>query len=285
MASAAKLGIDWWTLTSSESARRDLSGWPIASAAYTIEGILGRGTFGLVLRARRHPSRWQSAASVAIKVTPRASRSASRELSVMLRLCSAGAAASGVIQLQEYFFATGNYSGGASKLMLCQVLPLYGTSLRSYVDNVSDAFGPVGRIVLARSIGRQLAAALSYIHNLRICHRDVKPENVLVRHLERGGDVSCVLADFGSAKVHDVPGDAGESDIPLESVPYVCGIQYRAPELLFGCTTYTYASLWESSRKCKAKHGPCVPSSRSATNGLGMVALLDPSLRMTLLAP
>jgi serine/threonine protein kinase len=246
MAAATRLGIDLRTLASSESARRKLIGWPLESAAYTVEDILGRGTFGLVLRARRHPSYWQSSIAVAIKITPRASRCASRELAIMLRLVSAAAAASNVIQLQEYFFATGdlNWSDGAgprSNMVLCQVLPLYDTSLRHHVDQVSDALGPVGRIALARSVGRQLAVALSYIHNLRICHRDVKPENVLVRRLDGAGDVRCVLADFGSAKIHEMTGDAGEGDMPRGSVPYVCGIQYRAPELLFGCANYLCA--------------------------------------------
>jgi serine/threonine protein kinase len=273
MALAAKLGVDLWTLASSESARRDLLGWPIASAAYTIEGILGRGTFGLVLRARRHPSHWQSSAAVAIKVTPRASRSASRELSVMLRLASAGAAASGVIQLQEYFFAT----SGASKLILCQVLPLFDTSLRSHVDNASDRLGPAGRIALARSVGSQLAAALSHIHHLRISHRDVKPENILVRHLEANGNVRCVLADFGSAKVHNAPGDARGNGATQKSVPYVCGIQYRAPELLFGCTTYTCGSLRKSNRKCRARHGRlCRPCGAAREAGVRLCCWVCP---------
>ena len=36
---------------------------------------------------------------------------------------------------------------------------------------------------------------LLYIHSLGICHRDIKPHNMLVKH----GRVS--LCDFGSAKI------------------------------------------------------------------------------------
>ena len=78
--------------------------------------MLGRGTFGVVMRARRHPNQWQGSAPVAIKITPRATQGASRELSTMLRLRSEEGAASCVIQLQEYFFATSGNS-----LFLCQV--------------------------------------------------------------------------------------------------------------------------------------------------------------------
>ncbi len=40
----------------------------------------------------------------------------------------------------------------------------------------------------------QILKGLSYIHSLRICHRDIKPHNMLVKGWE------LVLCDFGSAK-------------------------------------------------------------------------------------
>ena len=40
----------------------------------------------------------------------------------------------------------------------------------------------------------QILKGLSYIHSLNICHRDIKPHNMLVK----GWDL--VLCDFGSAK-------------------------------------------------------------------------------------
>lgn len=40
----------------------------------------------------------------------------------------------------------------------------------------------------------QMLRSLSYIHSLSICHRDIKPHNMLVRSWE------LVLCDFGSAK-------------------------------------------------------------------------------------
>ena len=59
-----------------------------------------------------------------------------------------------------------------------------------------------------------------------ICHRDIKPQNLLVdpsSHLMK-------LCDFGSAK-RLVRGDA--------NVSYICSRYYRAPELIFGATTYS----------------------------------------------
>lgn len=50
--------------------------------------------------------------------------------------------------------------------------------------------------MLGKIYSYQMFRALAYIHNLSICHRDIKPQNVLVdTKLNR-----LVLCDFGSAK-------------------------------------------------------------------------------------
>ena len=72
----------------------------------------------------------------------------------------------------------------------------------------------------------QLFRALAYIHSLGICHRDIKPPNLLVD--PESGVLK--LIDFGSAKVLT----AGEAN-----VAYICSRYYRAPELIFGATDYT----------------------------------------------
>jgi len=74
----------------------------------------------------------------------------------------------------------------------------------------------------------QICRALSYIHSLGICHRDIKPQNLLINPESH----ELKLCDFGSAKVLVV----GESN-----VSYICSRYYRAPELLFGAIEYTGA--------------------------------------------
>ncbi|CAJ0642297.1 3982_t:CDS:2 [Entrophospora sp. SA101] len=72
----------------------------------------------------------------------------------------------------------------------------------------------------------QLFRSLAYIHSLGICHRDIKPQNLLLN--PASGVLK--LCDFGSAKilVHGEP-----------NVSYICSRYYRAPELIFGATNYT----------------------------------------------
>ena len=70
------------------------------------------------------------------------------------------------------------------------------------------------------------------MHSLGICHRDIKPQNVLINprtHVVK-------ICDFGSAK----------RLTPDESnVSYICSRYYRAPELIFGATNYTVAvDIW-----------------------------------------
>lgn len=74
----------------------------------------------------------------------------------------------------------------------------------------------------------QLLRSLAYTHAWGICHRDIKPQNLLIdptSHVLK-------LCDFGSAKilVQDEP-----------NVSYICSRYYRAPELIFGATKYTTA--------------------------------------------
>jgi serine/threonine protein kinase len=78
----------------------------------------------------------------------------------------------------------------------------------------------------------QLSRALAHIHSLGICHRDIKPQNLLVNPTNQ----QLKLCDFGSAKAL-VRGEP--------NVAYICSRYYRAPELIFGSTDYTTAiDIW-----------------------------------------
>eukprot|EP00951_Prasinocladus_malaysianus_P026890 scaffold239844_cov43-Prasinocladus_malaysianus.AAC.1 len=78
----------------------------------------------------------------------------------------------------------------------------------------------------------QMCRSLNYIHREGVCHRDIKPQNLLVDTRTH----TLKLCDFGSAK-QLVRGEP--------NISYICSRYYRAPELIFGATDYTTAiDVW-----------------------------------------
>ena len=78
----------------------------------------------------------------------------------------------------------------------------------------------------------QVARALNYVHSMKIAHRDIKPQNILIDPSTN----KVYLCDFGSAKVlHE------ES----KNVSYICSRYYRAPELLMEARDYNESiDIW-----------------------------------------
>jgi glycogen synthase kinase 3 beta len=99
----------------------------------------------------------------------------------------------------------------------------------------------------------QLLRSLAYIHSVGICHRDIKPQNLLLN--PPTGILK--LCDFGSAKIL-VEGEP--------NVSYICSRYYRAPELIFGATNYT-TNIGESR---------LTPVARARTGRARMRAAADP---------
>jgi len=81
---------------------------------------------------------------------------------------------------------------------------------------------------LVKSYLRQLLEGISYCHQNRVLHRDLKPQNLLVNSK---GEIK--LADFGLARAFSVP---------VRSYTHeVVTLWYRAPEILLGTKFYTGA--------------------------------------------
>eukprot|EP00730_Choanoeca_flexa_P004898 TRINITY_DN11833_c0_g1_i4.p2 TRINITY_DN11833_c0_g1~~TRINITY_DN11833_c0_g1_i4.p2 ORF type:complete len:358 (+),score=59.42 TRINITY_DN11833_c0_g1_i4:387-1460(+) len=89
-------------------------------------------------------------------------------------------------------------------------------------------------LLMVKLFAYQMFRALAYLHAKGICHRDIKPQNLLV-DAARG---ILKLCDFGSAKIL-VEGEP--------NVAYICSRYYRAPELIFGATHYSVRiDCWSS---------------------------------------
>jgi serine/threonine-protein kinase len=95
-----------------------------------------------------------------------------------------------------------------------------GRNLREILEQ-----GAISPLRAGRALG-QLASALDAIHALGICHRDVKPENIILRH--EGPSEELVLIDFSIAIVKD-------ADETLYGLSRAAGtFDYMGPEQAVG---------------------------------------------------
>jgi len=180
---------------------------------YTDTKPIGNGSFGVVYQAKL----CDTGELGAIKKVLQDKRFKNRELQIMRRLehCN-------IVKLKFFFYSSGEKKDEVYLNLVLEYIPetVYKVA-RHYSKNKQTI--PISYIKLYMY---QLFRSLAYIHSLGICHRDIKPQNLL---LDPATGI-LKLCDFGSAK-HLVRGEP--------NVSYICSRYYRAPELIFGAIDYT----------------------------------------------
>ncbi|VAH10359.1 hypothetical protein VPH35_004998 [Triticum aestivum] len=200
---------------------RGRNGLPKQSVSYIAEHVVGTGSFGVVFQAKCR----ETGEVVAIKKVLQDKRYKNRELQIMHMLDHPN-----IVGLKHYFFSTTERNELYLNLVLEFVPETVNRMARQY--NRMNQRVP---LIYVKLYTYQICRALAYIHNcVGICHRDIKPQNVLVNpHTHQ-----LKICDFGSAKVL-VKGEP--------NISYICSRYYRAPELIFGATEYTTAiDLWST---------------------------------------
>lgn len=178
--------------------------------------VIGNGSFGVVFQAKLLGVPKESE-DIAIKKVLQDKRFKNRELQIM-RLVSHP----NVVDLRAFFYSNGDKKDELYLNLMLEYVPetVYRAS-RHYAKLKQPM--PMLQIKLYMY---QLLRSLAYIHSVGICHRDIKPQNLLLNPAT--GVLK--LCDFGSAKIL-ITGEP--------NVSYICSRYYRAPELIFGATNYT----------------------------------------------
>ncbi|KAL0241135.1 hypothetical protein GEMRC1_006370 [Eukaryota sp. GEM-RC1] len=184
---------------------------------YRIFGIIGEGSFGVVYQGSD-----QQNALVAIKRTPKNGDQISREVSVLRSVRHPF-----IIHIRDFFYSSNDDGKEDSE----QVRRIFQNLVMDYIPSNLDELLYKSHMMTYEyimSTGYQLLMAGGHLQSLQIVHRDLKPSNILFNPQTR----EIKVADFGSAK---------ELSHGQKSVCYMCTRNYRAPELVFGSTTYDSA--------------------------------------------
>ena len=179
---------------------------------YKVERVCGNGSFGIVFQAKVI----HTGEIVAIKKVYQDRRYKNREYTLTKTLNHPN-----VIKLSHAFYTTGEKKDEIYLNLVMNYVPENLNRInRNYVAN-KEAFP----LFLIKLYCFQVARALNYIHSLNICHRDIKPQNILIDPSTN----RVFLCDFGSAKILNKDEN---------NVQYICSRFYRAPELIMEISKY-----------------------------------------------
>lgn len=181
--------------------------------AYTQCKIVGNGSFGVVFQTKLSPG----GEDAAIKRVLQDKRFKNRELQIMRIVRHPN-----IVELKAYYYSNGERKDEVYLNLVLEFVPETVYRASRYFNKMKTTM-PILEVKLYIY---QLFRSLAYIHSQGICHRDIKPQNLL---LDPSTGI-LKLCDFGSAKilVENEP-----------NVSYICSRYYRAPELIFGATNYT----------------------------------------------
>ncbi|KAM4696306.1 homeodomain-interacting protein kinase 4 [Rhinophrynus dorsalis] len=189
---------------------------------YEILEVLGRGTFGVVMKSRKRDTN----ELVAIKILQKdhvRNYIIENELKLLKTMRDVDKERFFIIHFHEYFEDESKH---------CLVFELLQQSLFEYHKSTNFSPIPVRHI---RTIATQILVALSKLNELSIIHADLKPENIMLVDQAKY-PFRIKVIDFGSAitfsRVRDM------------KVPYIQSRFYRAPEILLGLPFWENVDMW-----------------------------------------
>jgi serine/threonine protein kinase len=185
------------------------------SFSYNITKFIGSGSFGSVFLANCI----QTNEIVAIKKVFQDKNFKNRELKILKEVNYVN-----IIKMKSHFFTNGENKDDVYLNIVMEYIPDTLGKVIRYYKKIDSQFPHL----LLKIYAYQLLKGLYYLNCKGICHRDLKPQNIL---LDTSTNI-LKICDFGSAKLLK----KNESNLS-----YICSRYYRAPELIFNSTSYTYS--------------------------------------------
>lgn len=186
---------------------------------YEILRVLGKGSFGQVLKVYDHKTK-QLAALKIVRNDERFLQFAQTEVKILEQLLREDPAnTANVVHIQNNFIFRNH---------ACIVFELMSINL--FEVNKKNNFRGFS-LKLVRSFAHSLTIALSVLKRNQIIHGDLKPENIMIKKFGKSG---LKVIDFGSSCY-------AESSRLLT---YVQSRFYRAPEVILGCPIGVEIDMW-----------------------------------------
>jgi len=185
---------------------------------FEILAILGKGSFGQVVKAYDHKRQEEVAIKILLNEKQYYSLGA-LETKILDKLRTDDPEdVNGIIRMKNCF---------TFRQHICITFELLSMSLWDYLR--STQFSRTSN-TLVRRFAVQLLTALAYLARNSIIHCDVKPENVLLKHHDKS---QIKLIDFGSANFEG-----------KQTSTYIQSRFYRAPEVLMQLPYTTAIDMW-----------------------------------------
>lgn len=190
----------------------------VTKKMYSADRVIGNGSFGIVYQATCN----NTGETVAIKKVLQDRRYKNRELQIMKIVSHPN-----IVEVRDCFYSKGRNRDVYLNLVMEYIPETVYQTIRQH----SKACITIPYIY-TKLYCYQICRAIAYCHSSGICHRDIKPQNLL---LDPGSHI-VKLCDFGSAKI--LKKDEA-------NVSYICSRYYRSPELIFESTNYnTQIDTW-----------------------------------------
>ena len=183
--------------------------------------VIGMGAFGKVRLAKVKGT----GEKVAIKKVFQDRRYKNRELPIMQELHHPN-----IVELKSYYCTKAENCSDDEFYLNC-IMEYVPQTLSDLISQNRKNHTKFDDFVL-KIFSYQMLKCIGYLHSLGICHRDIKPQNILINP----DDYTLKLCDFGCAK-HLVKTES--------NISYICSRYYRPPELVVGATIYsTQVDVW-----------------------------------------